>query len=437
MWHSSRADCANASHASALRTTRSSDLLAPDLRRDASTRDSAVSDAAATSSAMPPPGTTRPPFASVRWTRRTSRPTSPARASATSRTGWHRTAVTRRGVSFTYVAERYVTCAVREPSRPGSSGSHPPRADASRHIPTALPLVHSRRSRTARGSLRGHRVDDAPVRTHSPPTEIISPRFWITARTPRRDASARATASSHRPAQSIASTAPAAPTAAQTSSTYPSMLPLDVSVLYFGSGTSPATRTVLHVLVAPPDSSLFLASIASRSPATPTTPPLSLHSPVTCRGSRGTNKPGTTLELSAGTPATTRVTKPAPAAPSPAVRSSSPTRHEEDTKRSTAAASTTSTSPGNRSRSKPSTSAATSNASAVNFRPGRPERLLRDWSGSGSEPKSPRVLTVADARSMASAIARVMSSVTPSRVMSRTPAEAFARASSAAAAAAS
>ena len=53
----------------------------------------------------------------------------------------------------------------------------------------------------------------------------------------------------------------------------------------------------------------------------------------------------------------------------------------------------------------------------------------------GSEPKSPRVLTVADARSMASAIAP--RSDTSSRVMSRTPVEAFARAFSAAAAAAS
>mmetsp|Transcript_7811 Transcript_7811/g.34440 ORF Transcript_7811/g.34440 Transcript_7811/m.34440 type:complete len:200 (+) Transcript_7811:713-1312(+) len=108
MWHSSRADCANASHASALRTTRSFSEDEPDSSTllDSSAASSAVSDAAATSSATPPPGTTRrPSFASVRWTRRTSRPTSPARASATSRTGWHRTAVTRRGVSR-YVAER-------------------------------------------------------------------------------------------------------------------------------------------------------------------------------------------------------------------------------------------------------------------------------------------------------------------------------------------
>ena len=85
MWFSSRAECANASHASAFPVDSSA--------RSPSRAALAVKLAAMASSMTPPPGMTRP-FVSARRARLTSRRTSAPRASATSRTGWHTTAVT-------------------------------------------------------------------------------------------------------------------------------------------------------------------------------------------------------------------------------------------------------------------------------------------------------------------------------------------------------
>ena len=169
----------------------------------------------------------------------------------------------------------------------------------------------------------------------------------------------------------MASHPPAAVTAAHTSSAN-----LLKSSNLESKRTSSTTQIVLHAFLSTPR---FPSSIASHSRETPTSPP------GTCHGSRGTNKPGTTLDRSAGTPATARRQTSSSA---PRVSSDRPSA------RSTAAASAMSTSPWKRSRSNPSTSAARSVVTSADT-PGVCDSSVCCDS---SESKSPPARTVAIAR---------------------------------------